>query len=247
MRRSRAARTLSSLMTDADEATSRGEPTDNDGDTSVVTTTGLTKEYGGRPIFEGVDLDIAPGAMTAVIGPNGIGKTTLVKTLLGHVDPTAGTVTYTGPAVDRPMGYLPQEPAFRPQFTVSETVAFYASLVDAAVDTEALLREVNLSEARNRRVTVTACRGWLPQAAVRPAHEPDSVPPPDVDTGSTAGETGDSRRESGELLGCRLTAGRPVVRSCVVGTPNRPDPCPRMTAQTPDRRCGQASSISSMS
>jgi len=140
-------------MTDADEATSRGEPTDNDGDTSVVTTTGLTKEYGGRPIFEGVDLDIAPGAMTAVIGPNGIGKTTLLKTLLGHVDPTAGTVTYTGPDVDRPMGYLPQEPAFRPQFTVSETVDFYASLVDAAVDTEELLCEVNLYEARNRRVS----------------------------------------------------------------------------------------------
>jgi len=140
-------------MTDADEATSRGEPTDNDGDTSVVTTTGLTKEYGGRPIFEGVDLDIAPGAMTAVIGPNGIGKTTLLKTLLGHTDPTAGTVTYTGPDVDRPMGYLPQEPAFRPQFTVSETVAFYASLVDAAVDTESLLREVNLYEARTRRVS----------------------------------------------------------------------------------------------
>jgi len=140
-------------MTDADAATSKDAPTDNDGDTSVVTTTGLSKEYGGRPIFEGVDLDIAPGAMTAVIGPNGIGKTTLLKTLLGHVDPTAGTVTYTGPVVDRPMGYLPQEPAFRPQFTVSETVAFYASLVDAAVDTEALLREVNLSEARNRRVS----------------------------------------------------------------------------------------------
>lgn len=153
MQRSQAARTLPSLMTDADAATSKDAPTDNDGDTSVVTTTGLSKEYGGRPIFEGVDLDITAGAMTVVIGPNGIGKTTLLKTLLGHVDPTAGTVTYTGPAVDRPMGYLPQELAFRPQFTVSETVAFYASLVDAAVDTEALLREVNLSEARNRRVS----------------------------------------------------------------------------------------------
>ncbi|MFQ3474959.1 ABC transporter ATP-binding protein [Halonotius sp. F2-221B] len=140
-------------MTDADEATAKDAPGDSDGDTSVVTTTGLTKEYGGRPIFEGVDLDIAPGAMTAVIGPNGIGKTTLLKTLLGHVDPTAGTVTYTGPDVDRPMGYLPQEPAFRPQFTVSETVDFYASLVDTAVDTEALLREVNLYEARTRRVS----------------------------------------------------------------------------------------------
>ncbi|MFC7042958.1 ABC transporter ATP-binding protein [Halonotius sp. GCM10025705] len=140
-------------MTDSDDAESTSEPGDNDGATAVVTTTGLTKAYGDRPIFDGVDLDIDPGAMTAVIGPNGIGKTTLLETLLGHVDPTAGTVTYTGPAVDRPMGYLPQKPAFRPQFTVSETVDFYASLVDAAVDTERLLREVNLFEARNRRVS----------------------------------------------------------------------------------------------
>lgn len=148
-----AAPSLSSLMTDADEVTAKDAPGDTDGDTSVITTTGLSKEYGGRPIFDGVDLDIAPGEMTAVIGPNGIGKTTLLKTLLGHVDPTAGTVTYTGPDVDRPMGYLPQEPAFRPQFTVSETVDFYASLFDAAVDTAELLREVNLYAARNRRVS----------------------------------------------------------------------------------------------
>ncbi|TQQ80150.1 ABC transporter ATP-binding protein [Halonotius roseus] len=140
-------------MTDADDAESRSATGDSDGSTSVVTTTGLTKEYGGRPIFDGVDLDINAGAMTAVIGPNGSGKTTLLKTLLGHVDPTAGTVTYTGPDVDRPMGYLPQEPAFRPQFTVSETVEFYASLVDASVDTEGLLREVNLYDARTRRVS----------------------------------------------------------------------------------------------
>jgi ABC-type multidrug transport system ATPase subunit len=140
-------------MTDSDSTDAQRPTADTDSATSVVTTTGLTKEYGGRPIFDGVDLDITAGAMTAVIGPNGSGKTTLLKLLLGHVDPTAGTVTYTGPDVDRPMGYLPQEPAFRPQFTVSETVEFYASLVDASVDTEGLLREVNLYEARNRRVS----------------------------------------------------------------------------------------------
>ena len=140
-------------MTKFDSTDSQQHHATSDGATAVVTTTGLTKSYGDRPIVDDVDLDIAAGAMTAVIGPNGIGKTTLLKTLLGHTDPTAGTVTYTGPDVDRPMGYLPQEPAFRPQFTVSETVDFYASLVAAAVDTEELLGEVNLSEARNRRVS----------------------------------------------------------------------------------------------
>lgn len=118
----------------------------------VVSTRGLTKRYKNHRVFEGVDIDIAPGAMTAVIGPNGTGKTTLLKTLLGHIEPTDGDVTYTGPDVDRPMGYLPQEPAFRPQFTVAETIDFYASLVPGVVDTDALLAEVNLSDARDRRV-----------------------------------------------------------------------------------------------
>ena len=140
-------------MTDSDSTDSQQHHGSSDDTTTVVTTTGLTKAYGDRPIFDGIDLDITSGAMTAVIGPNGIGKTTLLKALLGHVEPTAGTVAYTGPDVDRPMGYLPQEPAFRPQFTVSETVEFYASLVDTVVDTERLLAEVNLSEARNRRVS----------------------------------------------------------------------------------------------
>ena len=135
-----------------DPTTETDQATSDDAGPPVVSTTDLTKRYGTHRVFEGVDLDIASGAMTAVIGPNGTGKTTLLKMLLGHIDPTAGGVSYNGPDVDRPMGYLPQEPAFRPQFTAAETIDFYASLVPAAVDTDALLAEVNLSDARDRRV-----------------------------------------------------------------------------------------------
>lgn len=136
--------------TDADPA----EPTDQrtQATSPVLATTSLTKEYAGRPIFTDVDLAIDSGAMTAIIGPNGVGKTTLLETLLGHVAPTAGNVAYNGPSADRQMGYLPQEPAFRPQFTVAETIDFYASLVTHTVDTERLLCEVNLQDARDRRV-----------------------------------------------------------------------------------------------
>ena len=94
----------------------------------------------------------SPGAVTAIVGPNGTGETTLLRILLGHLSPTDGEVRYLGPDVDRPIGYLPQQPSFRPQFTAAETIGFYAALLDEPAETEAALRRVGLSDAADRRV-----------------------------------------------------------------------------------------------
>ena len=109
-------------------------------------------EYGDLSVLEGVDIAVEPGAVTAIVGPNGTGKTTLLRILLGHLSPTSGEVRYTGPEVDRPIGYLPQQPSFRPQFTAAETIAFYAALLDEPAETEAALRRVGLADAADRRV-----------------------------------------------------------------------------------------------
>lgn len=61
---------------------------------------------GGNAILEGVNVDIAEGAYLGVIGPNGGGKTTFIKILLGLLEPTEGSV---GRKVDRArVGYIPQ-------------------------------------------------------------------------------------------------------------------------------------------
>ena len=112
----------------------------------------ISHEYGDLSVLEGVDIAIEPGAVTAIVGPNGTGKTTLLRILLGHLSPTGGEVRYTGPEVDRPIGYLPQQPSFRPQFTAAETIAFYAALLDEPAETEAALRRVGLADAADRRV-----------------------------------------------------------------------------------------------
>ena len=112
----------------------------------------VSHEYGELSVLEGVDISVAPGAVTAIVGPNGTGKTTLLRILLGHLSPTAGEVRYSGPEVDRPIGYLPQQPSFRPQFTAAETIAFYAGLLDEPAETEAALRRVGLADAADRRV-----------------------------------------------------------------------------------------------
>ncbi|MFF4100947.1 ABC transporter ATP-binding protein [Streptomyces sp. NPDC001903] len=57
---------------------------------------------GGPAVLEGLDLDIRPGEVLAVVGPSGCGKSTLLRTLAGLLPPLAGTVTQDGTPVTRP-------------------------------------------------------------------------------------------------------------------------------------------------
>lgn len=56
----------------------------------------LSAGYDGRPVVEDVSLSFQPGEVTVLLGPNGCGKTTLLKTALGLLDPVAGQVLYDG-------------------------------------------------------------------------------------------------------------------------------------------------------
>jgi ATP-binding cassette subfamily F protein uup len=59
----------------------------------VIEARGLTHAFGTRPIVKGLDLRVLRGDRVAVVGPNGIGKTTLLNLLTGRLAPDAGTVT----------------------------------------------------------------------------------------------------------------------------------------------------------
>lgn len=117
----------------------------------LLSTDELTKSYGDVTALDTVSLDIPPSAVTGLIGPNGSGKTTLLELLLGVERPTLGTIEYNGPDAVRRYGYLPQRPTFRPGFTVAETAAFYAGLVDD--DPDRLLEAVGLGAVADRQVT----------------------------------------------------------------------------------------------
>ncbi|MEM9795341.1 MAG: ABC-F family ATP-binding cassette domain-containing protein [Pseudomonadota bacterium] len=60
----------------------------------VIDAKGVSKAFGDRPIIRDFDLRILRGERIAFVGPNGIGKTTLLKVLLGEVAPDAGTITH---------------------------------------------------------------------------------------------------------------------------------------------------------
>jgi ATPase subunit of ABC transporter with duplicated ATPase domains len=80
---------------------------------------GLAKGYGkGKPLFKGLNLTIEAGEKVAIIGPNGIGKTTLLRCLAGNLEADAGTVKWAEKART---GYWPQDPA--DEFKGEETLA----------------------------------------------------------------------------------------------------------------------------
>jgi ABC-type multidrug transport system ATPase subunit len=90
--------------------------------TSPVVTHGLTKRFrGGQVAVDGVDLEVPAGSVFGFLGPNGSGKTTTIRMLLGLIEPTAGTVELLGePMPSRQLSVLPrvgalvEGPAFYP-------------------------------------------------------------------------------------------------------------------------------------
>jgi len=58
-----------------------------------VETRGLTMRFGKKRVLDGIDLDVPTGSVTALLGRNGIGKSTLLRILVGFHLPTSGTAT----------------------------------------------------------------------------------------------------------------------------------------------------------
>jgi phospholipid/cholesterol/gamma-HCH transport system ATP-binding protein len=101
----------------------------------VVQIRDLTFTYGERVVFAGIDLDIMPGCVTAILGPSGTGKTTLLKLIGGQLHPQSGSVRVYGEQVSdlnrkdlyrlrRRMGMLFQSGALLTDITVFENVAY---------------------------------------------------------------------------------------------------------------------------
>ena len=92
---------------------------------------GVCFEYrADRPILRGVDLAAAAGNLTCILGPNGCGKTTLLRCLLGQLAPSSGEIlldgraasSYSPAALARLMAYVPQLPRSSFAFTVRQLV-----------------------------------------------------------------------------------------------------------------------------
>lgn len=101
----------------------------------LVSIRGLSFFREGRKIFDGVSLDVARGKITAIMGPSGTGKTTLLKLIGGQLQPASGSVVFDGVTVHeqrlnalyqlrRRMGMLFQSGALLTDLSVFDNVAF---------------------------------------------------------------------------------------------------------------------------
>lgn len=85
--------------------------------TPVVSLRGAGLQFGQRALWKDLDVDIQAGEFFAVLGPNGSGKTSFLKVLLGLQQLHSGTVTVAGHPVERgsrKIGYIPQQKSFAP-------------------------------------------------------------------------------------------------------------------------------------
>ncbi|HEY0179886.1 MAG TPA: ABC transporter ATP-binding protein [Dokdonella sp.] len=117
-------------MTDATASARAPQPT-----SALVEVRGLRTALNGKTIFDGVDLDIPRGRITAIMGPSGTGKTTLLRHITGQLAPDAGVIRVDGRDLSglsrnglfelrERIGYLFQNSALLTDFSVFENVAF---------------------------------------------------------------------------------------------------------------------------
>jgi Cu-processing system ATP-binding protein len=131
----------------------------------MIALDGIRKAYGRRQVLEGVSLALTPGRITALVGPNGTGKTTLIKVILGLTRPDAGRLLFGGAPADRDgryrarIGYAPQAPRLPENLDVGEVIAMLRALRPGEPVDETLVDDFGLRAEWGTRVG-TLSGGW---------------------------------------------------------------------------------------
>lgn len=134
--------------------------------TPVLQARDLCVGHGGKPLISGLDLTLVPGRITALLGPNGVGKTTLFRTLLGLLPPLSGRIELGGAPlasmartqVARRIALVPQGLETPFAWTARDLVLMGASVALGAFSRPGA-REVERAEAALHRLGIADLAG----------------------------------------------------------------------------------------
>jgi ABC-2 type transport system ATP-binding protein len=154
----------------------------------VITADGLTIRFGDFTAVDRVSFEIGKGELFGFMGPNGSGKTTIIKTLCGLLRPSEGTGTILGMDVQknaaeikRHVGYMSQKFGLYEDLTVSENMGFYAGVYgikgeQAAKRKKEIVALTGLEPYLHRRASALS-GGWKQRLALGCAilHSPQVV------------------------------------------------------------------------
>ena len=150
--------------------------------TIVIETQNLTKKFGDFTAVDSVNFAVEKGEVVGYLGPNGSGKTTTIRMLLGLLTPTGGRGSVLGFDIARQsdeirerVGYMSQKFALYDELTVQENLAFYGGVygVRSHEKLAGVLEQVGLAGLENLQVR-TLSTGWRQRLALGTAivHNP---------------------------------------------------------------------------
>ena len=136
----------------------------------------LVKRIKKKNAVDGISFEVKEGEVFALLGLNGAGKSTTIKTIMGFVRPTSGTVELKS----RNIGYLPENPYYYDYLTLKELLAF--SLASSGIKDKtkerisAMAEKTGMTENLNKQLR-TFSKGMVQRAGLAAAfiHEPELV------------------------------------------------------------------------
>ncbi|RLK52753.1 ABC transporter ATP-binding protein [Microbacterium telephonicum] len=126
--------------------------------TAAVEVRRLRVRRGSTTVFDGIDVEIAAGAITGLLGPSGCGKTTLIRSIVGVQKIGGGTVTVLGrpassPALRHRVAYDTQGASVYGDLTVRQNLRYFARLIGAdAADIDRVIAQVGLAAQTHQTV-----------------------------------------------------------------------------------------------
>lgn len=125
----------------------------------MIIISNLVKRYNKLEVLKGINAEISKGKVTAIVGPNGSGKTTIIKILLGLVKPDYGVITINGERINgdyhyrNNIGYMPQAASYPENLTVLEVLNMIKDLRDRDDKLEEnLIKQFDLTSELNKPI-----------------------------------------------------------------------------------------------